>query len=540
MTTDDEPLTWAPPGPGFWQLGRHMVRPSTPLYAQIHPVAFRTGMATGLARIGAPLRTIDEQQVNGVFYSRPVPLVDRPGAKPPPTLVLKLMARLHPEFRRRNRTAQRFLVGDEWHDPIVRWHEHDKAIWTSRHRDLQAIDVSSLPDDELLEHLDRAIDNLHDAVVAHFELAPFEGFGVGRLLVEASDRWGFGSSDIVPLLAGGSPSTTAAIANLEPLRNELDGATIESLEDVYSATPRSGALFEEWYAEHSSWTLTGYDLDALTIGELPSAIISAINQPPPAPVDVAPARDALLTRIPSNERDDARQLIEMARSCLALRDEIGPCTVEWPLGLLRRAVLEFGRRADLTDHTLAAEASLDELRSMLASDVSITETELDARHLRRYAIGSAGMPRELGEPEAESPLEALPAAITTVTRIAMSFIELEWGEASQEPQGSTLFGQGVGLAAVTGRARVMLEPDPDLVLEPGDILIAPCTTPTWSILMMQASGLVVEEGGLLAHAAIVGRELGLPTIVGVSGACTSITDGDQIEIDAISGEVRLL
>jgi hypothetical protein len=99
-SSDTEELTWTAPGPGAWAIGRHVVRPLMPLAAHMHPRAFRAGFATGFARIGVPLRGLDEQLVNGVPYNRPISVIDKPGVKPPPLPILKLLMRIHPELRR--------------------------------------------------------------------------------------------------------------------------------------------------------------------------------------------------------------------------------------------------------------------------------------------------------------------------------------------------------------------------------------------------------------------------------------------------------
>jgi phosphohistidine swiveling domain-containing protein len=51
---------------------------------------------------------------------------------------------------------------------------------------------------------------------------------------------------------------------------------------------------------------------------------------------------------------------------------------------------------------------------------------------------------------------------------------------------------------------------------------------------------VTNTGGVLAHAAVVAREFGLPAVVGVTSATTLIADGREIEIDGTAGTVKLL
>jgi pyruvate,water dikinase len=77
-------------------------------------------------------------------------------------------------------------------------------------------------------------------------------------------------------------------------------------------------------------------------------------------------------------------------------------------------------------------------------------------------------------------------------------------------------------------------------IQSGEILIAEHTDPGWVLLFSSAAGLVIEHGSPLSHAAIVARELGIPAVIGVTGACRWLADGDQIEIDGARGVVRKL
>jgi pyruvate,water dikinase len=90
---------------------------------------------------------------------------------------------------------------------------------------------------------------------------------------------------------------------------------------------------------------------------------------------------------------------------------------------------------------------------------------------------------------------------------------------------------------VRGVARIVTDPRAAR-LGPGDILVAERTDPGWVVLFAAASGLVIERGSLLSHAAIVAREMGIPAVVGAKGACRWLADGDRIEIDGTKGVVR--
>ena len=66
------------------------------------------------------------------------------------------------------------------------------------------------------------------------------------------------------------------------------------------------------------------------------------------------------------------------------------------------------------------------------------------------------------------------------------------------------------------------------------------TDPGWVFLMISAAGLVVEKGSLLSHTAIIGRELGVPTVVGLPGATVRTKTGDIIKVNGQTGIVEMV
>jgi pyruvate,water dikinase len=74
---------------------------------------------------------------------------------------------------------------------------------------------------------------------------------------------------------------------------------------------------------------------------------------------------------------------------------------------------------------------------------------------------------------------------------------------------------------------------------PEDVLILPAADVTWTPLLLRAAAVVTETGGMLSHASIVARELGVPCVASVAGA-TQIPDGTPLAVDGAAGEVILL
>jgi pyruvate,water dikinase len=100
-----------------------------------------------------------------------------------------------------------------------------------------------------------------------------------------------------------------------------------------------------------------------------------------------------------------------------------------------------------------------------------------------------------------------------------------------------------GLSAFPGvvEGRVVRVTDPDNAGDvDGAVVVAYRTDPGWVPLFPRLAALVVERGSLLSHSAVVARELGIPTVVAVSGVMSALQDGDQVRVDATSGEIILL
>ena len=93
---------------------------------------------------------------------------------------------------------------------------------------------------------------------------------------------------------------------------------------------------------------------------------------------------------------------------------------------------------------------------------------------------------------------------------------------------------------VEGTARVVLDSNDPSALQPGDVLVAPITDPSWTPLFVPAAAVVVDVGAALSHAIIVSRELGIPCVVSAIGATRNIPDGARVRVDGNSGVVTIL
>ncbi len=118
-------------------------------------------------------------------------------------------------------------------------------------------------------------------------------------------------------------------------------------------------------------------------------------------------------------------------------------------------------------------------------------------------------------------------------------------DAIVQQSGATLTGRGVSSGVVRAPVQLILHKNDDLSgsvrsFKKGHILVTEMTRPQLLTVCRKAKGIITDEGGLLSHAAIISRELGIPCIVGVKVATKVLKNDDVVELDAERGVVHIL
>jgi len=96
---------------------------------------------------------------------------------------------------------------------------------------------------------------------------------------------------------------------------------------------------------------------------------------------------------------------------------------------------------------------------------------------------------------------------------------------------------GIAVGDKVGKGRVRVIPDVSKInrFKKGEVLVTKMTDPDWVPIMRIASSIVTDEGGKTCHAAIVSRELGVPTIVGTGNATKLLKTGQSVTVDCTQG-----
>lgn len=539
--TDPAP-TFLPPGPGEWRsLRDHFPRALTPEYARLLPEGMYAGEARVMEEYGLPVRSLVAGLSHGHVYVGAEPLVGRARDALPPAAVLWALARLVPAFRRRTRAAARALEGRPWRLDAERWFSVERGEWALASRRLQAEAPESLTGPALVDHLRRARAHAGAGYERHFALHGPDMVPIGLLLAKGEDL-GLGPERLLPLLTGASPASTGRDATLDALRAAVPAGAPPSDLDALRAV--AGAALDGFLADHAWRLVTGYDLDSRALGELPSLVVTLANAPTDATPEVGDSAadlSALLADVPAREHAALIRLVDDARCTAGLRDDNGAFTAAWPAGLLRRAMLAAGERlaeaGALTAPAHALEVTVDELAEALEGRPPLDAAAVAERAADRVARSALVPPLQLG-PSLDIPIDALPAPMRAVSRALFLLREVTTAPVGHRPG---LDGDGIGTTVRRGRACVAADPAVALDrLEPGDVLVAFGTTPAYNMALSIAGAVVVEEGGLLSHAAVIARELGLTAVIGAAGAMAEIPDGALVEVDPVAGRVRVL
>ncbi len=538
-------LSDAPP-PGDWKRDDHHAVPTPLGLACIAP--YMQAMARLMAEVGMPVKSIELHRHRGQLYRRTV----MPGSgKPPPSFVMWLALRLMPSARRGERRARELFSDASLRATLARWqHEHRPAL-AKEIEALAAPDPEALSDAELLAHIGRCMDLSARCAALHAELGGLHVFGGGRLMLFVVDRLGWPAQRMFELVAGRSSATTALHERVRRLVLEHSAALPEaprSWAELARTAPGLAAAMQRLLADEGLRMLD-YDPRNETLGERPDLLLSILRSviAAPAPGDgLATRREAALAeakaRLDAAGVAELEHLVGLAADCYASRDDNGTWTVSRPVGLVRRYVLELGRRIEPAlgrrEHAvyLSPEEHAPALRGQLADVRALVDRRRGEESWAHFHRG----PAFLGTRPAPPPLGAFPIGLRRMIRIFDLIDQLELPAGSGVDATGALRGLGLGHRVVVGTARVIRQAGELDTLRAGEVLVCRLTSPEWSLALGRAAAIVTDEGGALSHPAIIAREYGVSAVLGTEEATRRIATGDRVRVDPITGTVVIL
>ena len=232
----------------------------------------------------------------------------------------------------------------------------------------------------------------------------------------------------------------------------------------------------------------------------------------------AKAEEKLLGRMPRMQRPFAKLAFLLADRVVPLRETSKAACLGKPVDVCRMAARALGRR--LAEQDVIADAedvfmlTLDEL------------TGGSSRAWKALVEERRQLHRAYQQLDVAETFEGPPTIRGHVL-------------AAQDPV-RELHGIGVSAGKATGRCRVVTDPANTSCIEAGDIIVCHVTDPAWTPILSLAGGMIVDIGGMLSHAAIIARELGVPCIVNTRTGTRTLRSGAQLCMDGGTGEIVVL
>ncbi len=223
----------------------------------------------------------------------------------------------------------------------------------------------------------------------------------------------------------------------------------------------------------------------------------------------------------------------------------------WTMGVFWRKVRELGRV--FADAGFWAEPSdmlyltRGEVRDALFDLVTGWAVGADASGPHYWPAEIERRRRIIDALSTQRPQPALntpPAEITEPFTMMLYGITTEqvqqWLADDDEDGAGGVTGMAASPGVAEGLARVVQHADQLGEVQPGEILVATITAPSWGPIFGKIQAAVTDIGGMMSHAAIVCREYGLPAVTGTGNGSTTIQTGQRIRVDGNTGRVEVL
>jgi len=192
-------------------------------------------------------------------------------------------------------------------------------------------------------------------------------------------------------------------------------------------------------------------------------------------------------------------------------------------------------------HNLRGLHALDLFLKEISNDISMKEL--------KYLVPQEVEDAILGKIDKEAIKERIKFCIVEysidgcnvlVENKAKELIENVFGVDKDLEEVREITGMNASSGTVVGKVRIIKSPKNIDKMQEGEVLVTTMTSPDFVLAMKKAAAIITDEGGITCHAAIVARELGIPCIIGTKIATKVLKDGDEVEVKANHGVVKII
>jgi rifampicin phosphotransferase len=329
-------------------------------------------------------------------------------------------------------------------------------------------------------------------------------------------------------------------AALNALFDRGPNVVVEAIQSGADRVAEFAVAFNQFLAEYGQRGPNEWDIRAISWEAGPQQALALVDSMRQTPDDNSPdarhgrlseKRQATAERIRQALAGDETKLqtfetaLHSAARMIPLREQTKLIAVT-TINEVRMAMRELGRRGVVAGRFAAAEDITMLLESELDDYVADPDrfTATIAERLATY--------RELFSIEPPFIIDSDPPPLSVWQHRSRQ-------RAEAAHAGDVLRGIGGSAGQYRGIARVVLDLEAALALEPGEVLVAPLTDAAWTPLFLVAGAVVVDVGALNSHAVVVSRELGIPCALSIPDATARLRDGMELAVDGTAGTVTV-
>lgn len=253
------------------------------------------------------------------------------------------------------------------------------------------------------------------------------------------------------------------------------------------------------------------------------------------------AEKQVLDRVPSAQRDWFRTMLALAQRASSFSEEHNHYLDLYTHSMIRRSCMAIGKKLAQAGTIDAADDVMmlmpDEVRRVAIAPEfhdlhSIVNQRRDAweswqKNENPPFIGKIDMMAAIGELVKSNDPIALKVVVGAMPQ-------------PQPELNADLYGICGSSGVAEGTAKVILDEAELRNIQQGDVLIAASTAPSWTPVFSLLAGVVVDRGASLSHAAIVGREYGIPVVMNCFEGTKKIKTGQKVRVDGDRGLVFIV
>jgi pyruvate,water dikinase len=253
------------------------------------------------------------------------------------------------------------------------------------------------------------------------------------------------------------------------------------------------------------------------------------------------AEKELLAKIPEEQRGWFTKLLRLAQRSGQFSEEHNHWLDLYTHAMVRRCLIGWGKRlvaADVMDQ-------VDDVFFLIPDEIRRVALTPEWHDLRDIVADRRAEWATWADPENPPMIgrvtleEAMGTLIRSNDPVVLKVVVGSFPVPKPELN-ADLYGTCGSPGVAEGRVRMVMT-DADLInVEEGDILVSPATYPSWTAVFALLGGVVVDRGASLSHAAIVGREYGIPVVMNTFEGTKVLKEGMRVRVDGNMGTVTIL